>query len=255
MTYSLQENKNLNSNSTAEHHSGQKQTEITPLLFLTSCASSWYLKTAAWKNCPLLAWKCFFLRGQSEWCCKWRIQGLPWHAYTTLELHDIAPKAAAISKPWGEHVSCVKFKGHTSLALSSSPPPSLSRCQEKKRSWWPIENIVFYLSLYSTFPMLSLGMHWKAAHSVAKHTAMLLMPFCLSICSPEIMAFPAQLVPTSLLIFRTGTLPPHCALCEALLVNNESGIDSKRESQIISGHVQLQEGKACFFLKPECILQ
>lgn len=87
------------------------------------------------------------------------------------------PKAAAISKPWGKHVSCVKFKGHTSLAPSSSthPPthPMLRKEQERMAHW---EYCFLSLSLYSTFPMLPLEKHWKAAHSVAKHTAMLLMP-------------------------------------------------------------------------------
>lgn len=83
------------------------------------------------------------------------------------------PKAAAISKPWGEHVSCVKFKGHTSLF-----PPSLAilrlRKEHKLMDHW--EYCFLSVSLDSTFLTLPLEMHWKAAHSMAKHTAVLLMP-------------------------------------------------------------------------------
>lgn len=57
----------------------RQQTEITPLLFLPSCASSCYLKIAAWKNCPVFDRKRFFPQVYSEWRCNWRTQGLPWH--------------------------------------------------------------------------------------------------------------------------------------------------------------------------------
>lgn len=122
------------------------------------------------------------------------------------------PKAAAISKPWGEHLSCVKFKGHTSLL---PPPPSLAiptlRKEHEPMAHW--DYCFLSLSLNSTFLLLPLEMHWKAAHSMAKHTAMPSMPLVpLNMQAPQIMAFTAHLLLTSLLIFRVGTLLP-AVLC------------------------------------------
>lgn len=121
------------------------------------------------------------------------------------------PKAAAISKPWGEHLSSVKFKGHT--VVSFHPPPlaipTLRKEHEPMVHW---EYCFLSLSLDSTFLMLPLEMHWKAAHSMAKHTAMLLMPLVpLNMQAPD-NGVHCTVATDFLLIFRMGTRLP-AVLC------------------------------------------
>lgn len=143
------------------------------------------------------------------------------------------PQAVAFLKPRGDRLSFVNFKGHGSFIRSPSLTLSSLRKERELMAYW--EYCFLSLGFHSTFPMLPLEKHWKAAHSMAKHTARSCWcPWCLSICRPKIMAFIAQLVLTSMPVFWTRTLPPHCALCYAFLVDNESGIDGKGTADNIS---------------------
>lgn len=99
------------------------------------------------------------------------------------------------------------------VAVLLSPLFSLLwlRKEHELMAYW--EYFVLSPSPYSAFPKLPLEMCWKAAHSMAKHTTRSCWcPWCLSICTPQIMAFTAQLVRTFLPIFWMGTLA-HAVLC------------------------------------------
>ena len=119
---------------------------------------------------------------------------------------DLEAPEGSVSPPWILKV--------ITLSLSRLP---LIRHWEKNRSWWPMENIVFHLRAsvvhFHCCP-------WKCVErqptAWQKHTRRSCWcPWCLSICRPEIMAFTAQLVLTSLPIFWTDTQPP-AVLCVIL---------------------------------------
>lgn len=204
----------LNSSSAAELRSGQTAGRNNAAAIFNSMHLLPLFKhcSTGKKTVLFLTEKASFLEFSQSDCVNDALKVSP----DALKLHwncTILPQAAAISKPWGEHVSCVKFKGHTTLA-PSPPLPSLAlpmlRKEQGLMAHW--EYCFLSLSLYSTFLMLLLEMHWEAAHSATKKTYSNAgwCPWCLSVCRPEIMAFPP------LLVFRTGTLPPS-ELCASAL--------------------------------------
>lgn len=120
------------------------------------------------------------------------------------------------------------------VSLSSFPPPLLSRHQEKNSSWWPIENIVFYLwASIAHFQCCPWKWIERQLTAWQKHTAVLLMPLVPLNMQDRDNGIHCAVGTDFLTHLQNGYTAPRCALCYAPPVNNESGIDSKRATDHI----------------------
>lgn len=160
-------------------------------------------------------------------------------------MHDIAPRLRRSQSPEGSMSPVWNLKvTPVSLPLLPPPPHSMLRKEQERTAHW--EYCFLSLSLYSTFPMLPLEKHWKAAHSVAKHTAMLLMPLVPLNMQAWDNGIPCTVGTDFLTHLSNGYTapPPLCFVLGAPGKQWKWHWQQKREPQIISGHVQLQGGWA-----------